>query len=315
MQLSFLSSSSIPFRLLDRTADHSHLLNMRVGFLGLGTMGTPMALNLTQRYALTIWNRSASKYSAFEESGATIGDNPLDVIHRSDVIFTMLFNEAAMRSVVDDELVEALRGKILVNASSVPVSYSKDLAERVREAGGHFVEMPVSGSKEPAEEGRLVGLLAGEEEIVRRVEELIAPMTTAMIYCGPIGSGLKMKYTLNLFVTTMATGLAEAMNLVHAQSLPPEAFAQALEAGPMASTYSKHKIDKMISQDWSPQASVRDCYNSSQLIESAARAVDCQVPMLHTAAALYERALSDGLGDEDMIAVVRDLIARSEVEK
>lgn len=288
---------------------------MQVGFIGLGMMGTPMALNLSRKYPLTIWNRSPSKYSHFEGSGAKIGETPLSVVQQSDVVFTMMFDEAALRSVLADDVVSALCGKILVNTSSVPVNYSQSLAERVLRAGGEFVEMPVSGSRVPAEHGRLVGLLAGERQSAKRIQLLIEPLTAFSIYCGPIGDGLKMKYAVNLFTTTMTAGLAEAMNLVTAQSLSPEVFAQVLDAGPMASFYSKHKLDKMIRQDWSPQASVRDCYNSTQLIGSAAREADCPVPMLQTAASLYGEALSSGIGEDDMIALIRLLAAGSTAEK
>ncbi|KAL2015615.1 hypothetical protein VTK56DRAFT_5093 [Thermocarpiscus australiensis] len=280
---------------------------MRVGFLGLGVMGTPMALNLSRKFPLTVWNRSPSKYPPLVQAGAKIGATPSQVVEHSDIIFTMLFDEDAIRAIFDHDLKQALRNKTLVNSSSVSVELSHYLNEQVRNAGGHFIEMPVSGSKVPAEQGQLVGMMAGDPAVADRIRPFVEPMTRAAIYCGPVGSGLKTKYAVNTFLVTMTVGLAEAMNLARAQGLDLEAFGQVLEAGPMASAYSKLKVGKMLNQDWSAQAAVKDCYNSTQLIQSAARAAHTRSPLVELCGSLYRHAIQCGLGEEDMISVVKSL--------
>ncbi|VUC30447.1 unnamed protein product [Clonostachys rosea] len=284
-------------------------IKTRVGFLGLGTMGTPMARRLAKNNPLTVWNRSAlqSRYEPLKHLGAKIGDKPADVLNQSDVTFTMLFDGAAIKSIMTDDFKESLRGKTLINTSSVPVEFSQYLDRYVRDAGGEFLEMPVSGSKVPAEQGKLVGLMAGDPKVAERVKPLVEPLTTVAVFCGPIGSGLKMKYALNLYLTTMNAGLAESMNLARAQGLDLEAFATALDAGPMASPYSKIKTTKMLHQDWSPQASARDCYNSTQLIRAAVEETGTQSPLALLSASLYRQAIESGWGDEDMISIYKVL--------
>ncbi|CAG9974880.1 unnamed protein product [Clonostachys byssicola] len=284
-------------------------IKTRVGFLGLGMMGTPMASRLAANNPLTVWNRSPlqSKYEPLKQLGANIGYTPAHVINQSDVTFMMLFDGAAIKSILTDEFKESLRGKTLINTSSVTVECCQYLDKFVRDAGGEFLEMPVSGSKIPAEQGKLVGLMAGDQELAERVKPLIEPLTTVSVYCGPIGSGLKMKYALNLYSTTMNAGLAESMNLARAQGLNLEAFVTALDAGPMASAYSKMKTTKMLHQDWSPQASARDCYNSTQLIRSAIEEANTQSPLALLSASLYRKAIESGWGDEDMISVYKVL--------
>jgi 3-hydroxyisobutyrate dehydrogenase-like beta-hydroxyacid dehydrogenase len=132
-------------------------------------------------------------------------------------------------------------------------------------------------------------------------------MTSAAVYCGPIGSGLKTKYAVNNFLITMTVGLAEATNLARAQGLDLDAFGQVLEAGPMASAYSKLKVRKMLDQDWSAQAGIRDCYNSTQLIQAAAKVANTHAPFIQLCGSLYKQAIESGLGDEDMISVVKCL--------
>ncbi|KAB8233661.1 NAD(P)-dependent oxidoreductase [Aspergillus alliaceus] len=119
---------------------------MRLSFLGLGTMGTPMALNLSRQFPVTIWNRSPSKCTPLRQKGLTIGETPAKVASQSDIIFTMLFDGPAVESILTPEFKSALRGKTLINTSSVTVECSHCLASQVHAVGVHFIEMPVSGS-------------------------------------------------------------------------------------------------------------------------------------------------------------------------
>ncbi|KAL6405216.1 putative 2-hydroxy-3-oxopropionate reductase protein [Ilyonectria robusta] len=101
---------------------------MKLGFLGLGMMGTPMALNLARKFPLVVWNRSAAKYPPLIKAGATIGETPSKVVEQSSVIFTMLFDGLAIQSIFNEDFKQALRGKTLVNTSSVSVGFSHSLA-------------------------------------------------------------------------------------------------------------------------------------------------------------------------------------------
>ncbi|KAM0263900.1 hypothetical protein ACHAQJ_000935 [Trichoderma viride] len=280
---------------------------MSVGFLGLGFMGTPMALNLCRRFPTTVWNRTASKCAALVQAGATLGQTPANVVEQSDVIFTMMFDGPAIQSVIDADFRKALRGKTLINTSSVSVEFSQSLAQQIHEAGGKFIEMPVSGSRVPAEQGSLVGMMAGDQIECERIRPFLEPITSAAVYCGPIGTGLKSKYAANTLLISITAGLAESMNLARAQGLDLEAFSNVLNAGQMASPYSKIKLDKMVRQDWSAQAAIKDCYNSTELIRNAAKAVDAKTPLIQACNSLYRQAIESGFENEDMIAVYRVL--------
>lgn len=275
-------------------------------------MGVPMARNLSRKFPVTVWNRTAAKYQMLKGAGVSIGETPAKVVQQSDITFMMLFNGSAIESILDEDFKRAINGKTLVNTSSVSVEFSKSLAEQIAQAGGDFIEMPVSGSKVPAEQGQLVGMMAGDPKVAERIRPFVEPITCAAVYCGPIGSGLKTKYAVNLFLVTLTVGLAESMNLARAQGLDLAAFAQVLESCPMASAYSKIKVQKMLNQDWSAQATIKDCYNSTQLIQSAAASANIQSPFLHLCDALYGEAKERGLGEEDMIAVAK-LISKPRV--
>ncbi|ODM17678.1 hypothetical protein SI65_06466 [Aspergillus cristatus] len=278
---------------------------MRIGFLGLGVMGTPMARNLCRKFPLTVWNRSAAKCSVLMEVGAAVGETPANVVERSDIIFVMLFDAPAIESILSDEFKQALRGKILINTSSVPVAFSIFLAEQVHRAGGDFIEMPVSGSKVPAEQAELVGMIAGDASVAQRIKPYVEPITRAAIFCGPIGSGLKAKYAINTLLVTYTVGLSESMNLARAQGVDLAAFGQVLDACPMASAYSKIKVQKVLNEDWAPQAALKDCYNSTLLIQDAVKSVNIQSPSMQACGQIYQKAMDAGLGEEDMISVAK----------
>ncbi|KAI0540942.1 hypothetical protein GGR58DRAFT_70662 [Xylaria digitata] len=279
---------------------------MRIGFLGLGTMGSPMALNLSRHFPITVWNRSPSKYTPLVEAGAKVGATPSHVAEESDVVFVMLFDAAAIDNVLGD-LKKSLVGKTLVNTSSVPEEYSHYLAKEVGEAGGQFVEMPVSGSKVPAEQGKLVGLLGGDSQVVEKIRHIMKPITSAAVYCGPIGYGLRTKYAVNLYMTALSVGIAESMNLARAQGIDLAVMGEVIDAGPAASFFAHNKIAKIISQDWSPQAATRDCYNSAKLICAAAEASATRAPLIELCRSMYAETTESGYGDEDLISVIKIL--------
>ena len=113
-------------------------------------MGTPMALNLSRHFPVTVWNRTPSRYPPLIEAGAKVGATPAQVAEQSEVIFVMLFDAAAIEDILED-LKKALTGKMLINSSSVSEAFSYYLAYEVNKSVGAFIEMPVSGSKLPAE--------------------------------------------------------------------------------------------------------------------------------------------------------------------
>ncbi|KAI1310063.1 hypothetical protein F5Y03DRAFT_346756 [Xylaria venustula] len=279
---------------------------MRVGFIGLGTMGTPMALNLCRDFPTIVWNRSASRYQPLVEAGARIGATPSDVAEESDVIFIMLFDAAAVDEVLKD-LRKSLAGKTVVNTSSVPEEFSHYLSKEVTGEGGQFVEMPVSGSKIPAEQGQLVGMLGGDANVVENIKHVMKPITCAAVYCGPVGYGLRTKYSVNLYVTAVAVGLAESMNLARAQGLDPAVLAEVINSGPAASAYTRSKTPKIITSDWSSQAALKDCYNSSKLICAAVEASGARSPLIEVCRSMYAEATAAGFAEDDMISVIRIL--------
>lgn len=162
----------------------------RVGFLGLGLMGEPMALRLVRSgLPLVVWNRTSAKTTSLHAAGAEVATSPSEVFNRSNVIFEMLANETAIDAVLERNtpaFAEHLSGRTLIHMGTTAPEYSRELEAAVQQAGGRYVEAPVSGSRVPAEQGELVAMLAGDPLAVESVRPLFEPMCRETVVCGVV---------------------------------------------------------------------------------------------------------------------------------
>ncbi|WP_306210386.1 NAD(P)-dependent oxidoreductase [Actinoplanes sp. RD1] len=283
---------------------------MTVGFLGLGLMGQPMASNLARAGTpLTVWNRTPDRCEPLRALGAAVAATPAEVVAAADITLMMLAHPEAIDAVL--ATVPELTGRTLVHMGTSSPRYSQRLGERIREAGGRYVEAPVSGSRRPAEEGQLVAMLAGDPADVARVRPVLAPMCRETVECGPVPQGLLMKLAVNIFLITTVTGLAEAWHFAEQHGLDTGTFAAVLDAGQMASPISRVKVAKLLAGDLSPQAALADVLENNRLIADEAHARGTSVPLLDVCHALYREAVDLGHGREDMAAVIRALEART----
>lgn len=172
-----------------------------LGFVGTGIMGVPMAKNLIKAgYSLVVYNRDSAKCAALQELGAQLAFSPNEVATRATYTFAMLSDPAAALSVATgpNGIVSGLSaGKGYVDVSTVDAETSTIIAQAVRASGASFLEAPVSGSKAPAEQGKLIFLTAGDEALFTAVSAPLAAMGKAQYYLGEVGAGAKMKLVVN----------------------------------------------------------------------------------------------------------------------
>ncbi len=286
-----------------------------IGFVGLGVMGQPMALNLARAGTkLVVWNRSLAAVEPLREAGATVAASVEDVFERARIVILMLVNDMVLDEVLQrgtPDFAKLVSGRIVVSMGSNPPGYSRGLAADILAAGGRYVEAPVSGSRKPAETAQLVALLGGDAETVAEVQPLLAPMCRETILCGPVGNALLMKLTVNLYLCTMLAGLAEAAHFAESNGLDLKTFQAAIDSGPMASDLTRVKIPKLIAQDFSVQAATADAFNSTKLIAEAARAANMASPVLDLCRALYGESVELGNGRLDMVSVIKAIEART----
>lgn len=288
---------------------------MHVGFIGLGVMGRPMALRLAASGTpLVVWNRTPGRAGPLRAAGAEVAADAGEVFARAEVVLLMLADEAAVDTVLGrgtPALAARVAGRIVVHMGTTSAEYSRALEADVRAAGGRYVEAPVSGSRVPAEQGQLVAMLAGETSAVEAVRPLLAPMCRETFGCGPAPGALLMKLAVNLFLITQVTGLTEAFHFAERQGLDRRLFLEVLDAGPMASAVSRMKAPKLRERDFAVQAAALDVLKNNRLIAEAARKAHLASPLLDVCHTLFEEAVAQGHGGEDMVAVLHAIEART----
>jgi len=289
---------------------------MEIGFIGLGVMGQPMALNLARAGTpLIVWNRSSERCDALRNAGATVAASAADVFARTRTVLLMLYDAAAIDAVLGrgtPEFRTLVDGHVIVQMGTPSPAYSKSLGADIRAAGGAYVEAPVSGSLKPAEAGQLVGMLAGEPDRIAQVRPLMAPMCREVFACGAVPGALLMKIAINAFLIPMVTGLAEAFHFADRHGLDLRQLQAILDAGPMASNVSKVKGAKLAESDFAVQSAITDVLKNTRLTTAAAREKGLASPLLDVCEALYNEAVEQDHAGIDMAGVIKAIAARTD---
>jgi 3-hydroxyisobutyrate dehydrogenase len=288
---------------------------MTVGFIGLGVMGLPMALNLARAgTGLIVWNRSSERSETLRAAGAAVANGPAEVFDRAPVVILMLANDQAIDEVLARGTADfgtRVAGRTVVHMGTTSPEYSRGLGAAIRAAGGGYVEAPVSGSRKPAEAGQLVAMLAGDPGDVEPIRPLLAPMCRETFVCGPVPQALTMKLAVNIFLISTVTGLAESFHFADRHGLDPELLRSVLDAGQMASSISRVKTAKLAKRDFEIQAGIADVLKNNELVLEAARSAGVAAPLLDVCRDLYAETLALGHGGADMAAVIHAIEARS----
>ncbi|XVQ82126.1 NAD(P)-dependent oxidoreductase [Microbispora siamensis] len=291
---------------------------MDVGFVGLGIMGQPMALNLVRAGTpLVVWNRTAARSEPLRAAGARVAVSAAEVFRRARVVILMLADEAAIDAVLErgtPAFARNVADRVIVHMGTTSPVYSAGLDAEVLAAGGRYVESPISGSRVPAEQGRLVAMLAGRPEAVEEVRPLLKPMCAKTVVCGRAPKALLMKLAVNIFLITTVTGLAESLHFGERQGLDIGLLIDVLNSGQMASDVSRVKAVKLAGRDFAAQAAIADVLKNNRLIAEAARRAGIASPLLDVCHTLFGETLALGHADLDMAAVVHAIEARTDGE-
>jgi 3-hydroxyisobutyrate dehydrogenase len=282
---------------------------MTVGFAGIGTMGSAIATNLLRAgIPLVVWNRSPEKCDPLIAMGATGADSIDALCAACPVILVMLLDEAAIDNVLGrgtPAFARRMHQRTLLLLGTTSAEYSQQLECELIDCGARYVEAPVSGSRGPAERGELVGMLAGRDEAaIEAARSLLAASCRQVFGCGGVPGALRMKLAVNHYLVATVAALAETVHAARCAGLDVALLRDILDAGPMASAVSRAKLDLLVRDDFTPQAGIRDVATIAALVATQARRCGAQTPLIDACAGLYRRALEQGGGERDMIAVV-----------
>lgn len=284
-----------------------------IGFIGLGIMGQPMSANLLKSgHRLTIWNRTTAKATDLMTQGATLASTPRKLGETTDIIILMLTGPEAIETVLtgaDGLLAAGLAGKTVINMSSIPPAYARELDALLRSQGAVSIDAPVSGSRKPAEEGTLVILAGGDAADIERVEPLLLTMGKQVVHCGQAGQGSAMKMTVNLLLGTMMAGFAEAVNYGEKAGLDTATLLDTILAGPLGCGLYQLKREMFLQHDYPPQFPYRHMAKDAGFILATAAELQAPTPIGNMLGALYRIDAEEQLADSDFAAVKRILEA------
>ncbi|MFT8322481.1 MAG: NAD(P)-dependent oxidoreductase [Bacillus sp. (in: firmicutes)] len=279
---------------------------MKIGWIGLGNMGRPIATNLIKAgFAVNVYNRTAAKGEALVKQGATQAENLQELVKKSDVIFTMVSDDAAVKSLyVDNNLFEmAESGKIFIDMSTVSPKTSNELFEAAKKADLSFLDAPVSGSVQPAKEGNLIVLVGGEEETYQQVKALFEPMSKLSLYLGETGSGSNAKLAINLLLGITVQGIAESVLFAQNQGIKTEDMLTIISESAVGTAISKMKTPSILHNEFPAAFALKHMAKDLRLASEA----DALLPIGESANKTFQDAFANNLGDKDVMAVIEQL--------
>lgn len=277
---------------------------MNVTVLGTGIMGAPMARNLVAHgLSVTVWNRTAAKAKAVE--GARVADTAADAVRDAAVVITMLADDGAVRATMEHAAPGLRAGQIWAQMSTVGVAATESLAGFAGEHGLTFVDAPVQGTRQPAEQGRLVILAAGPPAARDRLEPVFGAVGQRTMWLDEDGSGAagsRLKLAGVAYGISLTSIVAESLALAAGLGLDPERFLEVVTGGPMDSAYLQAKARAMLDGDYTPSFTVANAEKDTRLITEAAAAAGVRLDLASAANARFRRAVAQGHGDADMAA-------------
>ncbi len=278
----------------------------KIGWIGLGNMGNPMALQLINAdYSVTVYNRSKDKESALTALGAQSSATPLSLIDKVDVVIIMVSDDDAIENIFNgkDGLFQSiLSGKIIINMSTVSPAISKAMASKCKEMGNHYLDAPVSGSVKQAETGQLVIMVGGEEKIFDQVKPIFEILGKLSLRIGDVGIGNIAKLAINSLLAIYAQGLAETVNFAVQKGVKTEDLLTLINNAALGNIFTKIKGEAIIANNFKAAFALKHIVKDLKL----AKEEGVSSPLIKTALETYEKAATN-YREEDIIAVIKAL--------
>jgi len=281
---------------------------MKIAFLGLGNMGTAMALRLLASLhtgdSLVVWNRTAAAAAPLEALGAEFAATPANAVRDAEAVFTMLFDDAANEAVILDGVLAAMQpGALHIACSTISVALSDRLAEEHATRGLAFVAAPVFGRPNVAAEGRLWIALAGEGSAVARARPLLEPLSRGVSIVGERPSQAHaVKLAGNFLITMMIQSLSEVIVFAEASGLNPAAVLETINSALFQSPFYAAYGKVMLNPPETPAATIELGVKDLSLFLDAAWARGSRLTIAERMAERFQEAIAEGLGKSDWAA-------------
>ncbi len=296
-------------------------MNKKIGFVGLGIMGKPMAKNLLKAgYSLVVYDIVMDAVNELQSAGAEAGTSPKDVAQKSEIVLTMLPNSPHVQEVVlgqNGVLEGAKPGTILVDMSSIAPLASIEISEKVKEKGVVMLDAPVSGGEPKAISAALSIMVGGPEEAFKEVEDILKAMGSSVVLIGDIGSGNVTKLANQIIVALNIAAMSEAMVLATKAGVDPEKVYQAIRGGLAGSTVLDAKVPLVLQRNFKPgfkiELHIKDLMNALD----TGHEIGVPLPLTSQVMEIMQAMKVDGKAKEDHGGLIQyyEKLAKIEVKK
>lgn len=275
---------------------------MRVGFIGLGIMGLPMAKNILKAgHELTAFNRSERPRAEAAAAGARLAGSPAEAAQGAEVVITMVTDSPDVEAVCTGPkgVIEGARpGTVVVDMSTISPEVTRRVGARLAERGVHMLDAPVSGGDTGAIAGTLSIMVGGEAEHLERVRPVLAAMGKRIVHCGPLGAGQTVKLCNQIAVTLTNLAVCEALVFAVKNGVDPAKMLEAVSAGAGGSWQMSNLGPKMLRRDFAPGFKVRLQRKDLRLAIESATQQNIALPGLGLVSQLFAAVDSAGMGEE-----------------
>ena len=280
---------------------------LKLGWIGLGNMGNPMVKNLIKAgFEVVVFNRTKEKETELIESGAKSAENPQHLLKICDVVFTMLSDDEAVKAVFEGNsglLTKEQPGKLIINMSTVSPETSRYLSEISRKHQLGFLEAPVSGSVKPAQDGTLIILVGGTAESYNKAKPMFDVLGKVSLHLGAVGVGSSAKLAINYLLGLNLQGLAETVLFAEKNGVKPEDLLAIINEGACGNGITKLKSSSILNNSFPAAFALKHLVKDLRLAKEAG----LDAPLINPLFDSFNRAQNMGLGDEDVMAIMKSL--------
>lgn len=281
----------------------------RVGFIGTGIMGKPMAENLVDAgYTVVVHNRSREPVEELTAYGAEAAASPREVAERTEVLFTALPDGEVVEEVAlgEDGIVDGVGdGDVMIDVSTISPGTVRLVAEALAERGAHLLDAPISGGEPGAEAGTLSIMVGGDRSVLKDHRDVLDAVGETVTYCGPQGSGQVAKACNQIVLGATLFGVAEAFVFAQKAAADLEAVRQAISGGAAACWVLDSRAPKMLSGDFEPGGYVRYLKEDLEIAQEAGGSVGAPLFVTGIVQELLTAAVENGYGTDDIAAAIR----------
>jgi 3-hydroxyisobutyrate dehydrogenase len=283
-------------------------MKQSLGFIGLGLMGAPMAMRLLSAgYPLNVYNRTKEKSMPLREKGARVCASPAEAAENAAIVFSMVTNDPALRSVAT-EIQSALQtGGIHIDCSTVSPALTSSLEKEYADSGRHFLHSPVLGSVPQATDGSLLLFVGGNDTAFAQAESMLNVLGQKIWRFPKAEQASNMKLVMNSFIAGMIATLSQALVFVQSSGIEGTTLLDVLNHSALNTPMYQTKGTSILNNNFSPRFFLENLLKDTNLFRDAAQSFSVRTPVADAAKNLLDEAVSRGLGKEDYSAIVKIL--------